>query len=144
MPGIEEYKVCKFTQRKKKKKKVDSHLPSLIISSSMGLETFAGEFSASPVMLVLADELKILAWLPLVSSSNFQSVKYPGLEVTELTSISPESIATTRDIDGRNVGDACVHKRDTPIMRFTSSSLNFDNVESITSTSQLFSCKCQA
>ena len=103
-------------------------------------------------MLVLADVLKMLAWVPmvatslskLVSSSNFQSVKYPGLEVTELTSISPESIATTRDIDGRNVGDACVHKRDTPIMRFTSSSLNFGNVESITSTSQLFSCKCQA
>ena len=104
----------------------------------------------TPTMLVLAiDELKWLVSVAaspvtLVISSYFQSVKYPSLEVTVLTSISPESIATTHDIDGRNVGDAWVHKRDTPISRFTSSSLNSDNLESARSTSRLFSCNCQA
>ena len=90
----------------------NSHRPCLIVSPITGLETFAGEFPTSPTMLVLAvDELKWLVSIApspvtLVISSYFQSVKYLGLEVTMLTSISPESIATTRDIDGRNVGDA--------------------------------------
>ena len=90
----------------------NSHQPCLIESPIIGLEAFAGEFPTSPTMLVLAvDELKWLVSVApspvmLVISSYFQSVKYPDLEVTKLTSISPKSIATTRDIDGCNVGDA--------------------------------------
>ena len=90
----------------------NSHRLFSIISPSIGLEASAGEFPTSPTMLVVADdELKWLvsivpSLVTLVISSYFQSVKYPGLEVTVLTSISPESIATTRDIDGRKVGDA--------------------------------------
>ena len=84
----------------------------MIVSPIIGLEAFAGEVPTSPTMLVLAvDELKWLVSIApssvtLVISLYFQSVKYPGLEVTALTSKSLESIATTRDIDGRNVGDA--------------------------------------
>lgn len=81
--------------------------------------------------------------LAAIVSSNFQSDKYPGFEVAMLTSISPKSIVTKRDIDGRDVGDAWVHKKDTPIIRFTSS-LNSDNLASTRSTSQLFSCSRQA
>ena len=90
----------------------NSHRPCLIVSPIIGLEAFASEFPTSPTILILAvDELKWLVSVApspvtLVISSYFQSVKYPGLEVIALTSISPESIATTRDIDGRNVGDA--------------------------------------
>jgi hypothetical protein len=69
----------------------------------------------------------------LLTSSNFQSVKYPGRDVTVLTSISPESIATTRDIDGRKVGDVCVHKSAIPTRRWTSSLLNSDSLGSIRS-----------
>ena len=90
----------------------NSYRPCLTVSPITGLEAFVGEFPTSPTMLVLAvDELKWLVSVApspvtLVISSYFQFVKYPSLEVTALTSISPESIATTRDIDGRNVGDA--------------------------------------
>ena len=90
----------------------NSHRPCLIVSPITGLEAFAGGFPTSPTILILAvDELKWLVSVApspvtLVISSYFQFVKYPSLEVTALTSISPESIATTRDIDGRNVGDA--------------------------------------
>uniref|UniRef100_A0A2P2MWN3 Leucine-rich repeat family protein n=1 Tax=Rhizophora mucronata TaxID=61149 RepID=A0A2P2MWN3_RHIMU len=75
----------------------------------------------------------------MLASSNVQSVKYPGLEVTLLTSISPDSIATTRDINGRRFGELCVHNRAIPITRFTSSLLNSDKLESTNSTSRLFS-----
>ena len=90
----------------------NSHRPCLIVSPIIGLEAFAGEFPTSPTMLALAvDELKWLVSVApspvtLVISSYFQSIKYPGLEVTVLTTISLESIATTCDINGRNVGDA--------------------------------------
>ncbi|OMP14347.1 hypothetical protein COLO4_00028 [Corchorus olitorius] len=40
-----------------------------------------------------------------LESSNFQSVKYPGLATALLTSVSLDSIATTWDIDGLCVGD---------------------------------------
>jgi hypothetical protein len=50
-----------------------------------------------------------------------------------LTSISPESIATTRDIGGRKVGDVCVHKSAIPTRRWTSSLLNSDSLGSIRS-----------
>lgn len=42
----------------------------------------------------------------LLTSSNFQSAKYPGFEISvHLTSTSPESIPTTRDIRGRREGE---------------------------------------
>ena len=63
------------------------------------------EWSASVTMLIF-DELKwLFSLIKLDPSLNFQSVKYPGFDVTLDTSISPESIATTRDIDGRSAGD---------------------------------------
>ena len=65
-----------------------------------------GERSASAAMLILVDELKwLFSLIKLDASLNFQSVKYPGFVVTLDTSISPESIATARDIGGRSVGD---------------------------------------
>ena len=54
---------------------------------------------------MLTVPLAATSFLKLVGSSDFQSVKYPGFEVTMLTAMSPKSIATTRDIDGLNVGD---------------------------------------
>ena len=66
-----------------------------------------GEGSASAAMLILASELKwIFSLIKLDTSLNFQSVKYPGFVGTLEASISPESIATTRDIGDRSVGDA--------------------------------------
>ena len=66
-----------------------------------------GEGSASAAMLILANELKwIFSLIKLDTSLNFQSVKYTGFVGTLDTAISPESIATTRDIGGCSVGDA--------------------------------------
>ena len=121
-------------------------------SWSIGTVASTGEGCESPNMLVLVAMLYRLvsvllvltSLIKLVLSSNFQSLKYPGLEVIVLTSASPESIATARDIDGLSIGDAWLHKRPTPIARFTSSSLYSDNFESTSSISRSFSCRCQA
>ena len=64
-----------------------------------------GEQSVSTAMLILGEFKSLFSLIKLDTSLNFQSVKYPGFVVTLDTSISPESIATTRDIGGRSVGD---------------------------------------
>lgn len=69
----------------------------------------------------------------LLLSLNCQSVKYPGLDAAVPTSTSPVSMATTRDMGGRNVGDACVHRSATPITRIASTSLYSVSVGSTSS-----------
>ena len=120
------------------------HLPSPIISWSSVLLAVNGEESLSTAMLILGEFKWLFSLIKLDASLNFQSVKYPGFVVTLDTSISPENIATTRDIGGRSVGDVWVHWRATPIILLASSSLNSDNLESTSSISRLFSCSCQA
>ena len=63
------------------------------------------EQSVSTAMLILGELKSLFSLIKLDTSLNFQSVKYPGFVVTLDTSIFPESIATTRDIGGRSVGD---------------------------------------
>lgn len=93
-------------------KSKDNHLPSPIISCSFGLVAVTGEWVPSTTMLGfdesgwILEVVKASSLIKLFISSYFQSVKYPGLVITVLTSISPESMATTRDIGGRSVGDA--------------------------------------
>ncbi|TQD87661.1 hypothetical protein C1H46_026779 [Malus baccata] len=51
-------------------------------------------------------------------------------DMTVPMSMSPESIATTRDIDGLAIGDPCVHKRAALINLVVSVSSNSVNLES--------------
>ena len=116
---------------------------------------FPGDSSPRPVlftMVVLVDELQLLVLVPLAVLSvirlltllNFQSAKYPGFEISELTWMSPKSIATTRDIWGRREGDVWVHNKAISMTLLTSSSLNSDNEESTSSTSRFSSYRFQA
>nr|GFB26070.1 hypothetical protein [Tanacetum cinerariifolium] len=84
------------------------------------------------------------ALLKVVASLNLKPVRYSGRVIAPLASISPESIATTRDIDGRCIGEVCVHKRATLITLSTSFSSNSDNASSTNSSSLLASCRFHA
>jgi hypothetical protein len=92
--------------------KGNHYLPCPIVSRSMGSVALGDKSFWLFTRLVLVDEslwlvsdaLVASSLIKVLVSSNFQSVKYPGFEVTLFTSISPDSIAMTRDIDGRSVG----------------------------------------
>ncbi|KAL4554019.1 hypothetical protein LXL04_037155 [Taraxacum kok-saghyz] len=70
-----------------------------------------------------------------LNPSNSKQVKYSGRVMTPLTFMSPESSATTRDIDGLD-DEVWVHKRATRITLFTTLSSNSDNFSSTNSNSR--------
>lgn len=138
----------KREQRRKRKAETNSTLLySLVVSRSIGKVAPTGDcsgWSDMELYRLVSSPRVSMSLIELVTSLNFHSVKYAGLEIAGLTSASPESIATTRDIDGLSVGDDWLHNRPTLITRFASSSLSEANCESSSSISSLFSCRCQA
>lgn len=133
----------------------DNHQCS-ITSFSIGLDILGdGHAGSTPlahddvshwllVLVVLPVDFDLSPLTMLLLSLNCQSVKYPGLEAAVPTSASPVSMATTRDMGGRNVGDACVHRSATPITRIASSSLYSASIGSTNSRCRSSSCSDQA